>query len=148
MWAFCEKKLWGCLFVFHSLWLELDWMVWLLLWRGCWWLLSFDIEITVCMYVWLGQSVVGNWMVWCCRREKLTKCCKLVQNYLSVFLNRPNPCNDELRFSVCRGWLEMDGFKCFCSTRLFLWRLEEFFFCLFDFIRVHLTNSPGERKKE
>lgn len=100
-----------------------------------WWLLSFDIEmafrwVRACVWVcvWLGRSMVGNWMVLSAR--KTHKCCKLLQNYLSVFLNRPNPCNGELRyFFVCRGWLEMDGFKCFCFAQLFLWRLEDFF-CL------------------
>lgn len=90
--------------------------------------------------VWLGRSMVGNWMVLSAR--KTHKCCKLLQNYLSVFPNRPNPCNDELRvFCVCRGWLEMDGFKCFCDGS---WR---FFFCLFEFTWVHLANSQDEQKK-
>lgn len=100
----------------------------------------------VCVCVWLGRSVVGNWMVLSAR--KTHRCCKLVQNYLSVFPNRPNPCNDELRvFVVVAGlkWMASSVFvllNCFCDG------LKTFFFNLFEFTWVHLANSQDEQKNK
>lgn len=119
-----SSQLWGCrpfvrknVEAVCSFFIRFDsnWMVWFAVWRWCWWLLSFDIEMAfwwerVCVYVWLGRSLVGNWMVLSAR--KTHNWCKLLQNYLSVFLNRPNPCNDKLRLF----WFVVAGLKWMASS--------------------------------